>query len=83
MTLTCHEFLCIEVYKTLNSGNPNFMKDLFKLRKTSQSIHDAYKMNFYIPRTTQMTFGAKSLRTYGPNIWNTSLFLIKSSESLE
>ena len=29
--------LCIEIYKTLNILNPEFMKNLFKVRKTNRA----------------------------------------------
>ena len=30
--------LCTELYKTINKINPNFMRDLFKLRLTNRSV---------------------------------------------
>ena len=30
--------LCIEIYKTINNLNPEFMRDLFSLRETNRLI---------------------------------------------
>ena len=32
--------LCIEIYKTINNLNPEFMRDLFSLRETSWPIRE-------------------------------------------
>ena len=32
--------LCIEIYKTINNLNPEFMRDLFSLRETSRPIRE-------------------------------------------
>ena len=74
--------LCIEMFKTMNSINPTFMNDIFKLRKTNRAIRNQYKPNPEVPIINQVTFGAKSIRYLGPKIWNSLPFHIKSSESL-
>ena len=62
--------LCIEIYKTINNLNPEFMKHLFSLRKTSRLIREKYILNLNIPVHNQVTFGSKSLRVFGPKVWN-------------
>ena len=74
--------LCIEVYKTLNDLNPEFMKNIFKLRETIRPVREAYKMNLEMPRINQVTFGTRSLRILGPKIWNSLPLHVKSSENL-
>ena len=40
-------------------------------------------LNLDVPTINQVSFGGKSLRYYGPKIWNSLSFHIKSSENLE
>ena len=58
------------------------MNSIFELRKTNRAIRNQYKPNLEVPIINQVTFGAKSIRYLGPEIWNTLPFHIKSSESL-
>ena len=39
---------CIEIYKTLNMLNPEFMKDLFRLHATNKLQREKYKFNLEI-----------------------------------
>ena len=41
--------LCVELYKTINKLNPDFMRDYFKLRFTNRPVREKYKMNMIIP----------------------------------
>ena len=41
---------------------------------------EKYRLNLNIPNYNQVTFGKKSLRIFGPEIWNSFL---KSSKNLE
>ena len=75
--------LCIEIYKTISNPNPEFMRDLFSLRETSRLVRENYMLNLSIPVHNQVTFGSKSLRVFGPKVWNSLPYHIKSSESLE
>ena len=59
------------------------MNEIFKLRKTSRAVHSNCKLNLDVPTINQVSFGDKSLRYYGPKIWNSLPFHIKSSENLE
>ena len=64
---------CIEICKTLNDVNPSFMKEISR---------DRYKLNLNIPRRNQVIIGAKSLKFYGPKIWNTQPINIKTVKDL-
>ena len=59
------------------------MNEIFKLRKSSTAVRSNYKLNLDVPTVNQVSFGDKSLRYYGPKIWNSLPFHIKSSENLE
>ena len=82
MTLILYRFLCTEVYKTLNNLYSSFKKYLFKLREANRSVCEAYKMNSDIPRTNQVMYATKNLKTYGPKISNPLPFHINALENL-
>ena len=75
-------FLCIEIYKTINDLNPSLMKEIFEKRNENRITLDRYKLNLNIPRRNQVTFGTKSLKFYGPTIWNALPVNIKTAENL-
>ena len=62
--------LCVELYKTINKLNVNFMRDLLKLRFTSRPVRKKYKMNVIIPEFNHVSYGKNTLRTIGPKPWN-------------
>ena len=51
--------LVIVIYKT------------FKLRNTEKLTCGKYNLNLGIPKPNQTFFAKRSLRSYGPKIWNT------------
>ena len=59
------------------------MNEIFKLRKTSRVVRSSYKLNLDVTINNQVSFGGKSLRYYGPRIWNLFPFHVKSSENLK
>ena len=71
--------LCIEIYTLINNINPTYMNENFKLRKISRAVPSNYKLNLEVPTINQVSFGDKSLRYYGPKIWNSLPFHVKSS----
>ena len=75
--------LCTEIYQTIKNRNPDFMKDLFSLRETSALVPEKYMLNLNIPVHNQVTFGSKSLGVFGPKVWNSLPYRIKSTENLE
>ena len=78
MNLRRQRTLCIEIYKTLNKLNPGYMNDIFKLRNTDRLTQEKYKLNLEISKPNQTTFGTRSLKTYGPKIWNSLPYHIKT-----
>ena len=58
------------------------MKEIFEKRNKNRVTHDRYKLNLNIPRINQVTFGTKSLKFYGPKIWNNLPVNIKTAENL-
>ena len=60
--------LCIEIYKINNTLNPEFMKNLFKVRQTNRAKREQYKLNLKIPKSNQVSFGTKSHRIQGPRV---------------
>ena len=71
--------LCVELYKTINKLNPNFMRDFSKLSVTNRHVREIYKMNMIIPEFNQVSYGKKSLKTFRPKLWNNVSQHIKSS----
>ena len=59
------------------------MKQIFKLRETNRSVREKYRLNLNVPNYNQVTFCKKSLRIFGPKIWNSLPYPIKSSKNLE
>ena len=59
------------------------MKQIFELRESNRNVLEKYALNLNIPNYKQVTFGKKSLRKFGPNIWNSLPYRIKSSKNLE
>ena len=83
MNLNRLRMLCTEIYKTINNLHPEFMRDLLSLRETSGVVREKYMLNLNIPVHKQVTFGSKSLRVFGPKVWNILPYHLKSSENLE
>ena len=75
--------ICVELYKTINKLNTNFMRDLFKLRFTDRTVREKHKVNMIIPEFNQVAYGKKCLRTFGAKLWNSLPYYIKSSENIE
>ena len=61
MNLRRTRSLCIEIYKTIISLYPEFMKNLFIVRKTNRAQREQYKLNLEIPKSNQVSFVTKSL----------------------
>ena len=58
------------------------MNNIFEQRDTGRLTREKYKLNLEIAKPNQATFGTRSLRSYGPKIWNAFPYHIKTSESL-
>ena len=82
MNLRQITFLCIETYKTIDSLNPDFKKNVFKMKKYNRAVRDRYKLHLNISRTNQVTFRTNSLKCYGTKVWNALPFNIKTAGNL-
>ena len=74
--------LCVEIYKTMNKLNPEFMNNIFKVKESKRLVREQYKLNLETTEWNQVTFGAKSLKVHGSKVWSSLLFHIKTSENL-
>ena len=59
------------------------MNEIFTLRVTDRMVRSQYRLNLDIAKLSQVSFGSKSVRSFGPKIWNSLPPHIKSCESLE
>ena len=69
--------IIIEIFKTLNNQNANFMKEIF--HHSPNLTHR--KHNIYVHPQHTTRFGTKSLRALGAHLWNLLPENIKSTES--
>ena len=72
--------LCVEIYKSINNINRSFMK---KIREINRTVRNQCKLNLSVPKFNQVSYGENSLRCYGPKIWNSLPFHVKTSENLK
>ena len=49
MRLRRIRFLCIDIYKSINSLNPDFMKNIFEMKANNRIVREKYKLNLNIP----------------------------------
>ena len=82
MNLKRQTALWIKLYKTLNRLDPSYMNGIFKLKNTDRTTREKYDLKLEIPKPNQATFGTRSLRSYGPKIWNALPYHIKTSDNL-
>ena len=58
--------LAIEIFKTVNNLNPDFMKNIFSIKQNARvRPHD-----LLVRSHNTATYGDKSLKTLRPKIWN-------------
>ena len=60
--------LATEIFKTMHSLNPTYMKEIFKYSEHRRS--NRLKFNIEVPTFKQIRFGKNSLRVLGPMLWN-------------
>ena len=67
-----HKNLAIEIFKTLNNLNPEYMKDIFAKNENPYQLRDntRHTNDLNINRPKGFTYGSCSLRNLGPMIWN-------------
>ena len=58
------------------------MKNIFKVKDNERLVREQYELNIETPEWNQVTFGANSLKVFGPKVWNSLPFHIKASENL-
>ena len=78
--------MCVEIYKTINQLNPEFMNIIFNVKENKTLVREQYKLNLEAPEMNQVTCGAKGLKVYGPKVWNSLPFhksIRKLNEKLE
>ena len=68
MKIKRYPTLALEIFKTLNVLNPTYMQNLFYLRSSSSSARRPN--NIAVVRTNTNAYGTKSLRSMGPQTWN-------------
>ena len=78
MEIKHYRTLALEISKILNDLNPTYIHDLFYLRSSSTRRPN----NIAVVRTNSNTHGTKSLRSLGPQIWNSLPEHIKAETSL-
>ena len=83
MTVQRLRFLCIEIYKTINDLNPEYMKDIFIRQDTIRQRRKQNENNLKVPRKNTVKFGANSLSSLGPKIWNSLPSHIKNAKNLD
>ena len=70
--------LAIEIFKTVNNLNPDFMKNIFTSKQNARvRPHD-----LLVRSHNTATYGDKSLKMLGPKIWNAMPTEIKRETSL-
>ena len=74
--------LFVEIYKTINKLNPEFMNNIFKVKENNRLIRGQYKLNPGTHKWNQVTFGAKIFKVYEPKVWNSLPSRIETSENL-
>ena len=71
--------LALEVFKTLNSLTPDYMKEIFF--KTINLTHRPF--NIKVNQNSSTKHGQKSLKSLGPHIWNSLPIEIKEETNYE
>ena len=46
--------LCVEIYKSINSINPSFMNEIFRLKVTNRAVSNQYRLNLDIPKVNKL-----------------------------
>ena len=74
------QHLMTEIYKTTNSTNPEFMKQVFKQREgVYYNLRNKHMLT--LPPTRTTTFGTRSVSFKGSLIWNTIPSSLKDAKS--
>ena len=79
MSITRHRQLAIEIFKTLNNMNPSYMKNIFM--KKNYRENSRYPGNLFVQKISAFTYGENSLKSLGPQIWNSLPNFFKNNRS--
>ena len=60
--------LCVEIYESINSINPSFMNEIFRLRVNNRMFRSQHRLNLDVTKVNRVSFGNKSIRSFGPKI---------------
>ena len=71
--------LAVEIFKTLNNLNPDYMKEIFF--KTTNLTHRPFDIK--VSQNSSTKDGQKSLKSLGPHIWNSLPIEIKAKTNYE
>ena len=62
--------LAVEIYKTVNDIGPEYLKEVFSLRKSKYALRGIDNLALEKPSIKSTTFGSHSLRAFGAQIWD-------------
>lgn len=71
-------FLAIEIFKTINDLNPEYMKEIFTLNTRRENNQN----KLLVKSQSTKKYGTDTLRALGPNIWNKLPANIKQAGNL-
>ena len=79
-----HKNLAIEIFKTLNGLNPEYMKNIFVKNNQTYNLRDnsRHANDLELQTFKGFTYGVCSLKVLGPKIWNALPTSFKNSISL-
>ncbi len=63
-----YRFIATEVYKAVNNLSPIYIQDLFEIKDLVYNLRDPIRTK--VPKCSSVTYGLKSQRFLGNNIWN-------------
>ena len=75
--------ICLLVYKCLNGCGPDYLKDLLAFKsqpRTLRSSSDDLKLQ--VPRMRTESFGKRSFKYAGPDLWNELPYYIRSCDTI-
>ena len=72
--------LAIELFKCMNELHPEYLNEMFTIKKCPYDFHDTSILERFKANTTR--YGLKSFRNYGAKIWNLLPINCKSAVSL-
>ena len=59
------------------------MNQIFRLRVVNRVVRSQYRLYLHILKVSQVSFGNRSIRSFGPKTWNSVPPHLKSCENLE